>query len=261
MNLKSSILKIAVVIALICMLVPVIAAEDVDDTAVTESVDASTDVVSEDISAADELTADEDATTVEEDADDEDPDDEAADDEGTEEGDEEDEGEVVDDAEDGAEDESADLQISVIAPKNKVAVGDLAKFGILVYNNGPDAASNVVVRCALISGHMYVIKAVPSQGEFDTYNGIWYVGDLEPGEYAFLAIEGVVLSDEDLLLVATVTSDTPDPDESNNLAFGYIDVVAGEEPAAETLPATGNPIALALLALLSVAGVSLRRKF
>ena len=252
MNLKSSILKIAVVIALICMLVPVIAAEDVDDSAVAESVDASTDVISEDISAADELTADEDADDVIDDEDDElidDEDDELIDDEG------------VDDEADDEDDGVADLQMSVITPKPTVAVGDLAKVGILVYNNGPDTASNVVVRCALISGHMYIINAQPSQGEFDSYYGLWYVGDLEPGEFAFLAIEGVVLSDEDLLLVATVTSDTPDPDMSNNIAFGFIEVGPEESAASETLPATGNPIALALLALLSVVGVSLRRKF
>ena len=43
-------------------------------------------------------------------------------------------------------------------------------------------------------------------------------------------------------------------------ALGIIDVVSAEE-SAEAMPATGNPVALAILALLSVVGVSLRRKF
>ena len=60
MNLKSSILKIGVVIALICMLVPVIAAEDVDDSVYAENVDEGTDAVSEGISVTDELAVDED---------------------------------------------------------------------------------------------------------------------------------------------------------------------------------------------------------
>ena len=50
-----------VVIALIFILIPVIAAEDVDNSVYTESVDQSTDVISEDVSVADDdLTATED---------------------------------------------------------------------------------------------------------------------------------------------------------------------------------------------------------
>ena len=253
MNLKSNILKIGVVIALIMMLIPVVAAEDVDNTAYAESVDG-TDVISEDVDGTDELAADDDAAA-------DDTEDDTGDGTEDETDDETDEEDVYVDAE---AEGSADLQISVITPQNKAQVGDLTSFGIIVYNNGPDTATNVLVRATLISGNIYILSTVPTQGEAMVYDGVlyWYVGDLAPGEYAYLAVAGLVLSDKDIFILATVTSDTPDPDESNNIAFGFIDVVdAAEEPVSEELPATGNPIAMALLALLSVVGISLRRKF
>lgn len=263
MNLKSNILKIGVVIALIFILIPVIAAEDVDDSAYAESVDESTDVISEDISEADdELTADGDDELAAEDGDGEDQTDELADTEEPEEETAED-GDEADDAEATADGEgSADLQITIINPDKKLQVGDIAKFGVFVYNNGPDKASNVLVRATFLTGKINLLAVMPSQGEFIIYNGTlyWSVGDLDAGEYAFLGIIGQVLTNEDVILMATVTSDTPDPDLSNNIAFSIIDVVSAEEVADE-LPATGNPIALAMLALLSVAGISLRRRF
>lgn len=260
MNLKSNILKIGVVIALIIMLIPVVAAEDVDDSAYAESVDQSTDVISEDVSEAnDELTADsQDDLAADEDDETEEDGDEAL--TATE---EDDTGATDDDADDVFDDEeqSADLQITVINPDKQLQVGDIAKFGIFVNNNGPDKASNVVVRAILLSGKLDLLALIPSQGELFMYNGTlyWNVGDLDAGQYAFLGIVGQVLTNEDVILMATVISDTPDPDLSNNIAFGIIDVVSAE--AADEMPATGNPIALAMLALLSVVGISLRRRF
>lgn len=257
MNLKSNILKIGVVIALIFMLIPVIAAEDVDDSAYAVGVDDSTDVVSEDISEADEeLTVDtqDDSVAAEDEATDEDANLELT---ATE---EEDVATGVGAAYGG--DPSADLQITVINPNEQLQVGDIAKLGILVYNNGPDKADNVLVRSVLLSGTIDISKFIPSQGQVYLINETiyWVVGELEAGEFAFLGIIGQVMTNEDIIMLATVVSETPDPDLTNNFAFGIIDVVSAEE-SAEAMPAAGNPVALAILALLSVVGVSLRRKF
>lgn len=249
MNLKTGVLKIAVVIALICMLVPVIAAEDVDNSAVAESVDDS-DVISEDIDATDDGTDEYLDETDDETYDETDEEDEVYDEEGTD--------------DETYDDESADLQVVVVNSPQKADVGDLVKFGIVVANNGPDTAHNVVVSCKLLSGSMKVTDWKLSHGTFDPTTGLWYVGDLDSGEVAAMYLEGIVLTPEDLLLSATVVSDTYDPDLSNNVAFGFVDVAGdaqSSEEASETLPETGNPVALAILALLSIAGVSLRKKF
>ena len=256
MNLKSNILKIGVVIALILMLIPVVAAEDLDDSAYAESVD-QTDIISEDITETDdELAADsqDDSVAAEDEATDEDANLELT---ATE---EEDVATGVGAAYGG--DPSADLQITVINPNEQLQVGDIAKLGILVYNNGPDKADNVLVRSVLLSGTIDISKFIPSQGQVYLINETiyWVVGELEAGEFAFLGIIGQVMTNEDIIMLATVVSETPDPDLTNNFAFGIIDVVSAEE-SAEAMPATGNPVALAILALLSVVGVSLRRKF
>lgn len=248
MNLKSNVLKIAVVIALIIMLVPVIAAEDTSANA--ESVDENGDVISEDI--------DDDDLSDEDDGDDEtDDEDDEADDEDDEELDDDDEIPVT-----GHAKGSADLKVSTFSDPEQVRVGELANFGILVENLGPDTASNVIVRFGFITGDVRLLAAQATKGTFDTLHGIWYVGDLAAGESAALAMVGQVLSSEHVTLMAIATSDTPDPDLSNNVAFSVVDVVGDVEKtqSSNELPATGNPIALAVLALLSCVGLSFRRR-
>lgn len=252
MNLKSNILKIGVVIALICMLIPVIAAEDVDDSAVADAVN--DDVVSEDI------TQDDDELTDGADEDLEEEDDENLEDEYEEEIDELDDGVDV-----ALEGESADLKVAVLSDVSRANVGDLVKFGIIVYNDGPDTAYNVIVANGFISGDVKILSGKVTQGFFNPETGVWHVGNLAPGEFALMAMIGEVLSNEDIYLMTVASSDTPDPNLANNIATLIIEVggdaESGDEAASSELPATGNPIALALLAVLSVVGVSLRRKF
>lgn len=250
MNLKSNILKIGVVIALICMLIPVIAAEDVDDSAVADAVN--DDVVSEDITQDDdELSEDADEDLEE--------DDENLDEEYEEE---------IDELDDGADvalkGESADLEVTVISDVSKADVGDLVKFGIMVYNDGPDTAYNVIVANGFISGDVKILSGKVSQGVFNPKTGIWHVGDLAPGEFALMTMVGEVLSNEDICLITVATSDTPDPNLANNIVKLIIEVggdaESGDEAASSDLPATGNPIVMMLLALLAIVGLSLKRK-
>ena len=253
MNIKSNILKITIVLALIFMLVPVIAAEDVDDAVYTESVDE--DIwISEDVAADDSLAADDDADDeVDDEADDEEIDDETY---GGEEG---------DIAYMADSDESADLQITLISNAKHVKPGDLANFGIIVANYGLDTAHNVKINFAFYTGDVFALTGSATKGVYDIARGIWIIDELAPGEVAALAFKGLVLSNKDLILVASVISDTPDPDLSNNIAMLFIKNVGGQiadvSAAEDTLPATGNPIMLALLALISLAGACLGRRF
>ena len=255
LNVKSNILKIGVAIALICILIPVIAAEDVDENFYSVSADQG-DVISESVGEAsdDPVAADssdeaDDSTGAS--ADSSDGTDDQSDDET-----DDDESELIYDV-------PADLKIVVISNTNYAKIGDLVAFGIGVTNNGPGIAQNVVVRDMFISGDVAFIAANPSKGIYDPVNGIWYVGDLAPGEYATLAIVGQVLSENEIIYVASVSADNVDPIEADNIAASIIHIGNGivAEAASETLPATGNPILMALLAVLAVAGVSLRRKF
>lgn len=265
LNFKSNILKIGVVIALVLILVPVIAAEEVDE-AVSDSLDETVTVDAEEVSIEqtddsgdDELEISGDSDIVISDENDEDLADEdteeitngedVADVKGT--------GEFYDD-----EGSSADLQTTVLSDAKYAKVGDKVRFLLVAYNDGPDKATNVLVRHAFYSGGVMFLKAIPTKGVYDPLLATWYVGDLEPGEYQFLYLEGKVMTPEDVILLTYISSDTPDPIEENNYGFWFIDVEGEPSVAAEqTMHETANPIALAILALMSIAGVSLKRRF
>jgi uncharacterized protein (TIGR03382 family) len=89
-----------------------------------------------------------------------------------------------------------------------------------------------------------------------------------PGEEITLILRTKALVDGKVIVEASVRCDTYESDLSNNNASCEITVlpiekdhkhpVEGHEPP--KMHATGNPIAMVLLALFAVAGVSLRRK-
>ena len=164
---------------------------------------------------------------------------------------------------------SADLGITKVSNVAKVKVGDKIVWTITVTNYGPDAASNVRVRDVL-SDDVEYISSRASKGSFDSLTGLWTIGDMEMGEEVVLIIECRALTEGTVINIAEVESDNPDPNPDNNVDMSVVSVVkkdspdipkeTPEAPNAQTMPATGNPILMVLLALLSLVGVTLRRK-
>ena len=105
-----------------------------------------------------------------------------------------------------------------------------------------------------------------SKGTYDPETGIWTIGDLAPGEEVTLILNTRALVSGKVIVEASVISDTYDSDLSNNNDSAEVEVLPHQEPnkvsVSETpkMYATGNPIVMVLLALLAIAGVSLRRK-
>ena len=90
-------------------------------------------------------------------------------------------------------------------------MGDNITWTIRVTNNGPDTAVNAFVRDVLPAG----LEFIESDGNYT--NNVWYIGDMANGATAVLKIETQVLvTDAVIINVANVTSDTPDPDLTNN---------------------------------------------
>ncbi|MDP2676298.1 MAG: peptidoglycan-binding protein [bacterium] len=113
------------------------------------------------------------------------------------------------------EDPSADLEISKSVSPNPVVEGGEVTYTIVVTNNGPDTATNVVVTDNLEECLIFE-EASASQGIYDPDTGEWTVGDLEDGESATLEITVTVDCEfGDVDNVATATSDVNDPDEDN----------------------------------------------
>ena len=132
-------------------------------------------------------------------------------------------------------------------------------WGIKVTNYGPFVAINTDV---FVDGsdNLFLWDYLATDGVFDPELLIWDVGDVLVGDSAYLFVETLKLDEGPYYVDAFVLSDTLDPDYSNNydIAWVGLDASAAEET---TLPATGNPLAVALLALLAIGIGGIKRRF
>ena len=162
----------------------------------------------------------------------------------------------------------ADLEVVKKTNVKQVKIGDTIIWTITVTNNGPHRAVNVVVTDRIISGLVKFISSKASKGYFDSSSFIWLMDDLEVGETAVLQIVCKALSSGQVINYVTVTSDANDPIMDNNEDNATVEVM--DEPSEstgssnnvefETLPATGNPLVVFILALFSIIFVGLKRK-
>ncbi|WP_296808203.1 DUF11 domain-containing protein [uncultured Methanobrevibacter sp.] len=109
----------------------------------------------------------------------------------------------------------ADLGIVKSVSNDTARMGDIISWEIVVTNNGPDIAINAIVTDLLPAGLEYVSD--DSNGNYDSKTGIWKLGNLSNGESKTLHIvTKVSISNTTIVNNAEVTSDSHDPDESNN---------------------------------------------
>ena len=171
----------------------------------------------------------------------------------------------------------ADLELIKTSNVKVAKVGDKIIWTIKVTNLGPDKAVNAVVH-DIFSGEFEYIKGQASKGEFEALEGLWTIGDLDVGETVTLKLYIIALEEGVVSNFARVTSDTYDPDMSNNNDSAVVVVKSNGTPSEppegtpdeppvkvpgktpDVMHATGNPVVMAILALLAVVGVSLRRK-
>ena len=153
----------------------------------------------------------------------------------------------------------ADLMIIKNANVTKVTVGDKFSYMLVVINKGPDTAVSARVYDTLPKG-LKLLSFKASKGTYDPKTGIWSIGDLENGERVTLQIYVKALISGEIINEARVESDTFDNDTSNNYDNATVIVEEPpEEPPIKILP-TGNPLLIALLSLIAIVGVTLRRK-
>ena len=109
----------------------------------------------------------------------------------------------------------ADLEIAKMVSNSAPHKGEKITWKIVVSNNGRDTAVNVVVSEKLPSGVIYVSD--DSKGAYNHNTGLWTVGDLACGESATLNIVTIVdTTNKTIVNIASVTSDSKDPNETNN---------------------------------------------
>jgi uncharacterized repeat protein (TIGR01451 family)/fimbrial isopeptide formation D2 family protein len=158
----------------------------------------------------------------------------------------------------------ADLMIIKDVNKDTVKVGEKVEFTIVVRNLGPDTAVNTRAYDVLPDG-LKLISFKVSRGTYDPVTGIWNIGDMAKGESATLSIVAKALVVGEIVNEAYVESDTYDNNTSNNYDNATVTVVNVTEPPKPPvsilqLYPTGNPLVMVLLALLTIVGVSIRKR-
>uniref|UniRef100_UPI00388DA08E DUF11 domain-containing protein n=1 Tax=Methanobrevibacter sp. TaxID=66852 RepID=UPI00388DA08E len=167
-----------------------------------------------------------------------------------------------------------DLALTIEPDVTNVTVGDNIVFTVTVVNNGPDTAINTCTYINLPYG-LDLLGFEPSVGNFDPVNGIWYIGDLAPGEKATMLINTKASMAGILVVDGFALSDSYESDYSNNNDTAVVEVIEPvnpepgnntnpdspeDIPKSSTMPAAGNPLVMVLLSLLTIVGISLRRK-
>jgi uncharacterized repeat protein (TIGR01451 family) len=112
--------------------------------------------------------------------------------------------------------QQADVQVSKSVDNPTPNVGDTVTYTIVVDNNGPDPATNVVLTDVLPAGLEFVSSS-PTQGAYDPVTGIWTVGAVSPGAPQALSITAAVVAPTVGVNTAAVShADQFDPNTANN---------------------------------------------
>ncbi|WP_127579164.1 DUF6923 family protein [Paenibacillus koleovorans] len=112
----------------------------------------------------------------------------------------------------------ADLQVEKTNAPTPVMVGQQLTYTIVVVNNGPDAAQEVVLEDSIPQEVLNPAYSLDGGGTFQPWTGSLELGTFLQGETATILIRGLVSvsATETITNTATVSSSTADPDPSNN---------------------------------------------
>ncbi|HUD42372.1 MAG TPA: DUF11 domain-containing protein, partial [Dokdonella sp.] len=121
--------------------------------------------------------------------------------------------------------QAADIQVVKVVDEAAPTVGDTVTFTVTVSNNGPSAATGVVVT-DLLPGGLTFVDAAASQGSYDPAGGEWTIGALGiagPSATATLTVRATVAEDGTWINTATRSaSDQTDTNAGNDSASATV---------------------------------------
>ena len=133
-------------------------------------------------------------------------------------------------------------------------------WAVTVTNNGPDAAEGTVVSVN-VGDNLFLYDYIATVGEYSPEYGLWYIGELAVNQTAALLLDTIKIDEGPYFVeAAALTLGSYDPNLANNYDIAWADVPEASA-AEETMPAAGNPIAMALLALVAIVGSTFSRRF
>jgi uncharacterized repeat protein (TIGR01451 family) len=138
----------------------------------------------------------------------------------------------------------ADLSIGLSADQNPILLGGVLTYTVSVTNNGPTAATNVVVTSTLPL-NVSIVSANSSVGSSAIASGkvVTSIPSLGDGSKATITVQVRAVVISPITMTSTVTSSTVDPIPNNNTATLTVAVA----PASDlSLSMTGSPVSAAV---------------
>ena len=140
---------------------------------------------------------------------------------------------------------AANLAVSKAVDNASPSVGTNVTFTVTATNNGPDAATGVVVTDLLPAGLAFQ-SATPSSGSYDSGTGVWTVGALANGATVSLDIVAQVTVAGGLTNTATAAANEHDVDSADNSASASVAGVRADLAVTKTVddatPALGGTV-------------------
>lgn len=118
--------------------------------------------------------------------------------------------------------QTADLSIAIETNTDTPTIGTELVFTVIVTNNGPLDATDLIVKDKILSGYTFV-SFIATSGDYDAETGIWTIGNLNNQGHAIIYIHVIVNPTGDYNNTASVSGGQNDLSETNNNASIVID--------------------------------------
>ncbi len=121
---------------------------------------------------------------------------------------------------------SADLSVVKSSDPNPVQPGAMLTYTLTISNAGPDAAQNIVLTDTIPAGLLNAEFSLNSGVTWQPWSGSYVLGTLAAGGSIVVLIRAVICATASVSIVntAVVSSDTPDPDTTNNTSTNITNI-------------------------------------
>ncbi|AMM50604.1 hypothetical protein TH61_04640 [Rufibacter sp. DG15C] len=127
---------------------------------------------------------------------------------------------------------STDLEAIKTVNRTRASVGDALTYTVTARNNGPNAATGVIIRDVLPLAQINVVGTItPSAGTYNATTGIWTIGNLAAGQSVTMTVNATIKATGTIVNTAIISGNEPDLQPANNTAT--VVTVVGD--------GTGNP--------------------
>ncbi|QHL87829.1 DUF11 domain-containing protein [Nibribacter ruber] len=114
---------------------------------------------------------------------------------------------------------STDLEVLKTVNRTRASVGDALTYTVTARNNGPNAATGVIIRDVLPLAQITVVGTItPSQGTYNATTGVWTIGNLTAGQSVSLTVNSTIKTTGTIVNTATISGNEPDLQPANNTA-------------------------------------------